>query len=143
MGFLQSVKTCFRKYAVFCGPNVVQTFVYDGNGGGVPVVVRYSYNSGWLGAGFLFATLLPWLAVSWRRIQDSGRAGYWLWLTICTWLFFTAFSFMSGSVATTTTIGFVGFFALLIINTYFYTSRSDPSTNEYGLPWNAFEEVFE
>ena len=36
-----------------------------------------SYDGGWLGLVFNLATIVPLLAVTWRRLHDTGRAGWW------------------------------------------------------------------
>ncbi|MEX0309965.1 MAG: DUF805 domain-containing protein [Tateyamaria sp.] len=34
-----------------------------------------SYNGGWFGTVFTLIVALPWLAVTWRRLHDTGRRG--------------------------------------------------------------------
>lgn len=76
MGFIQSIKTCFGKYATFSGRarrseywwfclcNVIL--------GCIPFV------------NFIWglAVLIPSLAVCVRRLHDTGRSGWWLLLAL-------------------------------------------------------------
>ncbi|MHA6299426.1 DUF805 domain-containing protein [Devosia sp. CAU 1758] len=93
MGFLNAVKTCFRKYAVFSGrasrPEYWWFFLFavvlsalfavvdaaifgvDAETGQTPRV---------LGGLFQLAILLPMLAVAWRRMHDTGRPGWYVLL---------------------------------------------------------------
>jgi len=121
----------------------------DGNPRGEPIKVT-SYNDGLLGDIFLLVTLLPWLAVGWRRMHDSGRPGYLPFATLLV-LFPSLVAFFVFSMGPTTfwysisTTGgariestggavlfFIGFFAVFILNTYWLTRPSDPGPNKYG-----------
>jgi len=103
MNFMQSVSTCFGKYATFSGraqrseywwfglfvfgvtvilvqvntaifgPTVVQNPLMDGT--------MSSYNAGILGMIFSLATFLPSLAVAVRRLHDRDKSGWWLLLS--------------------------------------------------------------
>lgn len=37
---------------------------------------KATYNGGWFGTVFFVATVVPWFAVAWRRMHDTGRAGW-------------------------------------------------------------------
>ncbi|MEL6677513.1 MAG: DUF805 domain-containing protein [Pseudomonadota bacterium] len=101
---LAAIRTCFAKYATFSGRAMRPEFWYftlflilmefvltlvnsalfgpvttvypalDGSGGSY---TNQDYNSGWLGTLFTLATLIPALSVSWRRLHDIGRTGWW------------------------------------------------------------------
>ena len=115
MGFGQAVSTCFSKYATFSGRArrsefwwwVLFTFILSAiasvldNLLGLHVVSTTATSSGvsvnsfgWIGAVVGLALLLPSLAVTFRRLHDTGRSGWW-WLlsliccigTILLWIF--------------------------------------------------------
>jgi uncharacterized membrane protein YhaH (DUF805 family) len=76
MTFLDAVKICFAKYAVFKGcasrPEFWWWFLFT-------VVASLalhalSYN---LSAAFSIATFLPSIAVTARRLHDADRSGWW------------------------------------------------------------------
>ena len=62
---------------------------------------------------YLFATLIPWLALTVRRLHDTGRSGWW---------FLIYFIPLGGIV-------------LLV----FMCLRSDPQPNKYGMPYSKTE----
>ena len=71
MTFGESIKTCFSKYATFEGrasrSEFWWFFLLTCVGGYIPVV-------GWL---FALASIIPYLAVSVRRLHDTGHCGWW------------------------------------------------------------------
>ncbi|MEL6510794.1 MAG: DUF805 domain-containing protein [Pseudomonadota bacterium] len=67
------------------GPTVSQEFNFQVGSDGEQSAYQtktISYDSGWLGTVFGWIILLPWLAVSWRRLHDIGRSGLWTLLPI-------------------------------------------------------------
>lgn len=62
---------------------------------------------------YWFATLIPWFALTVRRLHDTGRSAWWL-LTYCIPL---------------------GGFVLLV----FMCLRSEPRANKYGIPYSKTE----
>lgn len=104
MDFITAVKTCFSKYATFEGRArrseywwwAVFSFLM-GLLGLIPVL-------GWIIA---VAIMLPGLAVSVRRLHDTGRSGWWWFLCL---------------------IPLIGAIVLII----FYTQDSQPGENAYG-----------
>ena len=43
---------------------------------------NYEYNAGWFGTVFGIATIIPLLAVTWRRLHDTGRPGWHVFLPV-------------------------------------------------------------
>ena len=108
MSFIDSIKTCFGKYATFSGRasrsefwwfvlfivvmQVVLSYVDTAVFGAREVVMlttesametgmsfEFNYRPQPITGIFLLATLLPYLAVGARRLHDGGRSGWW-WL---------------------------------------------------------------
>jgi len=84
MTFGQSIKICFSNYAVFKGRATRSEFwwfalflVGVGFIGDllIPEEVAYLIGLFWL------ATVIPWLAVTWRRLHDVGLAGPWFFIS--------------------------------------------------------------
>ncbi|MEO0990335.1 MAG: DUF805 domain-containing protein [Pseudomonadota bacterium] len=138
--------------AIF-GPTLTYRFNVDDAGQpiGEPIAVGYRYHGGWIGTVFMLATLLPWLAVTWRRMHDSGRPGYLPFLTVFAWigcvfgylLFqlgpsdFAADFAVDGQVTTQTApavglLFFAGWLAALILNIVWLTRKSTPGPNKFG-----------
>lgn len=97
MSFSKAVRTCFRKYATFSGRAArpeywyfalflclgsIVTALLDGllfAGSIATTQTSVSLRSeGPLSALFALLTLLPGLAVGWRRMHDTGRSGLYL-----------------------------------------------------------------
>ena len=76
MTFIQSIQTCFRKYATFNGRASKSEFWWW-----TLFVVLISIVGQMLGdipaAIIALGTLLPYLAVSSRRLHDIDRSGWW------------------------------------------------------------------
>jgi uncharacterized membrane protein YhaH (DUF805 family) len=76
MTFMESVKTCFSKYAVFEGragrPEFWWFMLFL-----LLVNILLSWISPLVGAIFTLATLVPSLAVGARRLHDTDRSGWW------------------------------------------------------------------
>jgi uncharacterized membrane protein YhaH (DUF805 family) len=114
MNFTSSIETCMEKYASFTGRASKSEFWW---------FYLFTLLIGWcaslvgtltLGqpAGTLLsvlvnlALLLPSLAVSARRLHDTGRSGYWLFIGLT----------------------LVGLVPLL----YWFAQKADPASNQYG-----------
>ncbi len=77
MTFVESIKTCFAKYADFNGRAVRSEFWWFALFmiiGGVVTQLIHIYLYGI----FALALLLPYLAVGVRRLHDTNRSGWWL-----------------------------------------------------------------
>ncbi|MCV6823592.1 MULTISPECIES: DUF805 domain-containing protein [Halocynthiibacter] len=178
MSFTQSIKTCFQKYVTFSGRasrpeywyfflfiilgNIVTT-VLDVTFFGVDLTITTDdashttttevHDNGPLGRLFSLATMIPLLAVGWRRMHDSGRSGLYLFFPLIAMIGIGLFlSFSAGTIAFTggtlglgglaTALGAVslailfpalviGIFAPLLV-IWWLTRPSDPNPNTYG-----------
>lgn len=87
MNMIEAVKSCFRQYVGFRGRAQRSEFWYwtlftilvglvlgviDG------LIFGWASDNGPLGSIFSLATLLPGLAVAFRRLHDTGRSGWWI-----------------------------------------------------------------
>lgn len=135
MDFTTAVKTCFGKYATFSGratrpefwwyvlflfaANIVLSFIdrslfgWGMMGGSYGAGMGPGYGMGWEMSGgplsglFSLATILPSLAVSARRLHDTGRSGWWQLLVL---------------------IPLIGWIILLI----WYAQRGEAGANAHG-----------
>lgn len=76
MSFVESVRTCFVKYADFKGCASRSEFWWWALFSLVVYLVL-SFISSKLALVFSLATLLPYLAVTARRLHDTDRSGWW------------------------------------------------------------------
>lgn len=76
MTFTDSIKTCFTKYVDFSGTASRSEFwwwvLFCLIGSILLEVVNYR-----IGVAFTLATLLPYFAVTARRLHDTNRSGWW------------------------------------------------------------------
>lgn len=115
----------FRKYAVFSGRSnrseywsfvLVWALIYISGA----IVLRVDFPDvigGMIWVAYmvyLFATLIPWLALTVRRLHDTGRSGWWFLIYF---------------------IPLIGWLILLV----FMCLRSEPRTNKYGMPYSKAE----
>lgn len=75
MTFVESVRTCFLKYADFNGSATRSEFWWWALFNLI-ASMALGVLSHKLSAVFFFATLLPYLAVTARRLHDTGRSGW-------------------------------------------------------------------
>jgi len=135
------------------GPEIQYTYKADANGNpmGDPIGYKKTYTDGWFGDIFFLVCLVPWLAVSWRRLHDIGKPGY---LPFLTWSApigaVAAILLMNlgyGEVArqifetgnahtditgTQFTIALVSFALCIILNIIWLGRRSQAGSNTYG-----------
>ncbi|WP_170412703.1 DUF805 domain-containing protein [Ruegeria arenilitoris] len=81
--FLSVVATVAN--SVLFGPTVTQSFQVSVNSSGEQtqgLVTHHSYNGGWIGLVVQLVTAIPLFAVAWRRMHDTGRAGWYVLLPI-------------------------------------------------------------
>jgi uncharacterized membrane protein YhaH (DUF805 family) len=134
------------------GPEIVLRYKADANGQpiGDPIGKTIQYNGGIFGTIFGLACLLPWLSVSWRRMHDIGKAGYWPFLLLLFWILaiFVTIALVKGpsemisnlseTGETKASIGiydaffFIGYIAILITNIRWLSRPSQPGSNRYG-----------
>ena len=111
MGFADAVKSVFNQYAGFSGRArrseywwfTLFTMLASVVASIVDAVVGFPVGT----IALLLAILLPSLAVSVRRLHDTGRSGWWLLIGL---------------------IPLVGFIILIV----FYVQDSQPGTNAHG-----------
>lgn len=108
MGFMDAIKTCLGKYAVFSGragrPEYWWFVLFLVLG----VVLASLIGSAIFGSGpessrplgmlFHLATLLPMLAAGWRRMHETGRPGWYLLLPMALSVIFV-FGLLAGVLA--------------------------------------------
>jgi uncharacterized membrane protein YhaH (DUF805 family) len=80
MTFIESIRTCFSKYADFTGcasrPEYWWWILFNI----IATAVLYRVSL-WLESVYSLATFLPTIAVSARRLHDTNRSGWWQLLT--------------------------------------------------------------
>ena len=169
MSFTDSVKTCLSKYVRFSGRAsrseywwfilfifLVSTILgmVDSAIFGIDPITQTT--NGMFGPLFSLATLLPLLAVGWRRMHDTGRPGWYLLLPMLV-TFGTFFFLMVGVmgfasmqnfgadpdalVGPAAFLGMTGMFTavivqlvLVILLLWWLTRPSEAGSNEYGPP---------
>lgn len=169
MGFADAVKTCLRKYADFKGRArrseywwfflfvILVTFlagILDAALFGVDPQTGEA--SGVLGLIVSLALFLPLLAAGWRRLQDSGRPGWYILIPMIYSLAISLLipadilmaSMIGGMIGagdslrgvaavlglTGILIAFLIQLILLIVMIWWLTRPSDPGPNAYGPP---------
>ncbi len=94
MTFMESLSTCFKKYADFNGRASRAEYWWWALFCFIVGAACGSTNQ-WAGGVIQLALLVPSLAVAWRRLHDMGRAGgYWFicliplvgWIFLIIWL---------------------------------------------------------
>ena len=116
MSSQQAILTCFARYAQFSGRaslseywwfalftalGMMITGAMDRSLFGAGEMMANGYHPGFLRPAFQLATLLPLLAVGWRRLHDSGRPGWYLLipmfalLAVSTGMFFGVMGFLN------------------------------------------------
>ena len=163
MTFQQSIRTCFSKYVTFSGratrsefwwftlflflgsaiAGVLDTSLFGWDGGetttnftGTEFETGTSYQSGPLGSIFALVTFLPYIAVGWRRMHDTGRAGYMLFYPVLVmigigiWLALYGNSGVIGGPLVT--IAFIVLIISPFLVIWWLTRPTQPEPNEYG-----------
>jgi uncharacterized membrane protein YhaH (DUF805 family) len=86
MGFVEAVRTCLGKYATFSGrarrPEFWWFFLFVMVAGAAATALDILLGTGTTDGGVIaglvsLGLLLPNLAVTWRRLHDTGRSGWW------------------------------------------------------------------
>lgn len=84
MKFTEAVSTCFRKYADFSGrarrSEYWFFYLFTSVVSGVLGLILGS--SSIIVTLFSLATLIPSLAVCWRRMHDIGKSGAWVFISL-------------------------------------------------------------
>ena len=151
MSFSDAIRSCFSKYATFSGrasrPEYWWFVLFLFLGGLAArtidgVLIPAGGPSAITGL-FQLATLLPLLAVGWRRMHDTGRPGWMIFLPMIVsvaFIFFAVVGFATGPNPTpgtaTGNTRFVILGLLQLVATGFIlwwlTRPSDPGENAYG-----------
>lgn len=143
MNFIQSVKTCFKKYADFKGRATrsefwwFQLFLI-----GLEIlatsadylILGYTWDDGItpLATVVDFLTVLPLAAVTARRLHDINRSGWWQLPIYMVYVFYLGV-FISGfmdSVVVSIAITISGLYSLIMI--FAWVRDSQPHTNRFG-----------
>ncbi|MEJ6390500.1 DUF805 domain-containing protein [Gymnodinialimonas ulvae] len=148
--FGEAIRVCFSKYVTFSGRAsrseywfFVLFLVLAGIGATIIDAILFpgsltSETGGPFNAVLSLATLLPSLAVSWRRLHDTDRSGWWiggyLIATLVVALFLGAT--LAGGVVETTFVFFglmgivaIGYIILLLV---YFCQRGTPGPNRFG-----------
>ena len=138
MDFQTSVKTCFKKYATFSGRASRSEFwyFYLFNYGLYAILIISALNISfifyWFFLGFFLATLIPFTAVTARRLHDVNKSGWFQILPI-------PFSFFDRLLAGSSSVGLEILFGLIVIGVYIYLivlycTKGEKKKNKYGKP---------
>jgi uncharacterized membrane protein YhaH (DUF805 family) len=131
MSFTDAIKTCFKKYISFTGraprPEFwwFVLFMFVGN---VALTMVYDL----LGALFGLATLLPFAAVTCRRLHDIAKSGWWMFLPAVGVVVMLLGMWMG--------IQFLAYAGMLIVAglnillIVWYCKRGDAEANRFGPP---------
>jgi uncharacterized membrane protein YhaH (DUF805 family) len=87
MGFADAIKTCLGKYATFQGRAVRSEYWYFVLFIFIVEIVTYLVDMGVFGHPILYtiailALILPSLAAGVRRLHDTDRSGWWLFISL-------------------------------------------------------------
>ena len=142
MEVFEHIKVCFAKYAAFSGrasrPEFWWFALFYFFGQYVSVLVSPSLHT-----AFILLTSVPYLAVGWRRLHDSGRSG-WFFGAANALIYLTGLMFFFGLLQAY--FGDAAFFlyvALVLVlpvavvfaaNVWWLTRPGDHSSNKYGDP---------
>jgi len=156
MNFLTAVKTCFRKYFVFSGRarrseywwfflfnflvgivlSIVDAVIFNSSG---PVTsVGFSTGEGPISGLYNLAVFIPGLSVSWRRLHDIERSGWWigglfLFIPVMMLLIFGLSGVGAGPLAGILTfLSVLAFIVYTIVILVFLCTDSQKRDNKYG-----------
>ena len=138
MNFQTSVKTCFKKYTTFSGRASRSEFwyFYLFNYGLYVILIisalKISFIFFWFFVGFLLATLIPFIAVTARRLHDINKSGWFQILPL-------PFSFVDRLLERSSQEGLSIIFALITLGLYIYLivlfcTEGEKKKNKYGKP---------
>lgn len=138
--------------SVLFGPSITAHYATDAAGQPVGDPIRFSksYSDGVLGDIFLLICLVPWLAVTLRRMHDWNKPGYWPFLPWLLWVVSIFVSLMlvmgpgafwadlaeDGNVqsnnAAAAVVILLLFLVCVSINIYWLTRPSSAGSNRFG-----------
>lgn len=132
MSWGASVQSCFVDYATFAGraPRAEYWWwVLTVTVGSTAM----SYLGGpWAQVAFTLATLIPYMAVTSRRLHDRGRSGWWQDLPMGLLVAFVVVGIAVGGWAAGVAALAASVWLVVVL-----MRRGDPEKNEYGAPWKA------
>ena len=151
MTFTDAIRTCFGNYATFSGrasrPEywwfVLFVILGVAAAGFADAILFSGMTVRPLAGLFQLATLLPLLAVGWRRMQDTGRPGWMIFLPMIVsvaFIFLSVLGFASGPSpdygssaggSRFVILGILQFVASVLI-LWWLTRPSDKGPNAYG-----------
>jgi uncharacterized membrane protein YhaH (DUF805 family) len=143
MSFVDAIKVCFAKYVDFNGRARLSEFWWF-------VLFNFIASSviglisQYLSTAFTLATLLPYIAVTTRRLHDTNKSGWFqlVWIIssvlAVTCLIFGALTMFGGGSGTLYAVLFslagIMFIASLAMFIYFTVQPGDAEDNQYGPP---------
>lgn len=138
MTFGESISTCFGKYATFSGRASRSEFWWFALFATL-VDIALSLVSELLVNMWSLATLLPYLAVAWRRLHDIDRTGLWAMAPLIA-LAVLALSLSTNPYQSNGGLVFYGsmiaVIGLVLTNIIFWASEGTLGRNRYGEnPW--------
>ncbi len=151
MGFANAIRTCFSKFATFSGRASRAEYwwfaLFILLGAAAAGIIDSTLFQRWeitpVTSLFQLGTLLPLMAVGFRRMHDTGRPGWLIFLPIIvsvTFIFFAVMGFASGPnpdfssdagssrFVILSGLQFIAFVCIL----WWLTRPSDPQANAYG-----------
>lgn len=167
MGFLEATRTCLSKFATFSGRASRSEYWWFLVAAVIATVILSIADSMIFGTAedsgrpltalFSLAIFLPLLAAAWRRLQDTGRPGWYALLPMVFSIAFVLLTLMGVMIATPVVDGTVaagesatGLVALLgltwllllgaaqivvaVLMLWWLTRPSDKGANDYGPP---------
>jgi uncharacterized membrane protein YhaH (DUF805 family) len=99
MNFIESIQTCFTKYADFNGCASRPEFWWFTLFCWVASLLTNFFGGGFASGIFSLVTLLPSVAVAARRLHDTDRSGWWqlLWfIPVIGWIVLIVFLVQEG-----------------------------------------------
>jgi uncharacterized membrane protein YhaH (DUF805 family) len=143
MNFIQSVKTCFKKFAVFKGRATRSEFWWFQLFGLGCSFIALTLDSALLGydwsdtftplaSGFEIVMVIPLMSVTARRLHDVGMSGWFQLPVLGTYLLYLEFFVpdFTRSTAGTTILMLSGLYSLFMLVKW--VKDSQPFTNQYG-----------
>ena len=150
-GFVEAVLVCLSKYATFSGrasrSEYWYFFLFQALASLAAVAIDLRYftadlvqdQSGPAGTVTALALFLPFLAVSWRRLHDTGRSGWWIggfWLFLAGGMGLAFGALVTGggggAVLGLTLILGAGSLIYGVLMLVFLCTRGDPGRNRFG-----------
>lgn len=94
-------------------------------------VTHYSYDGGMAGMIFSIITACPLIAVSWRRLHDTGRSGWMGFMPLVVAIFTIALAFLTPTNFFVV-LSFISILIAIVFLTVMLTQKSVRGSNPYG-----------